>query len=227
MAFRLKITDRYILKEFFSVFFYVLCACAIVLLISRIFDEFDDVMESALPLGTAARYFLLMLPFRLLEVVPLATVLAVIFSMGTLARNREMLAITAGGQSPYRSAVPVLVGTLGIAVAVLMLNETFVPYCQEMVRFIKEVRVDGESELSLVRRQHVFDKGIGRTFFMAREFDSRRNRLYEVKVFEQYGDKGWRWCMTAERGDLIEKSAEPGRDRWRFEKATVLSLIHI
>ena len=219
MSLRLKIVDRYICREFFGTLFGVLAACAVVLLISRVFEEFDDIMKNHVPFFVAVRYFLFMLPYRLLEIVPLATVLAVIFSVGTLARNREMLAMTSGGQSPYRSAAPVLVSTLGMTFLIIVLNETFVPYCQARAEYYQQVFINGESELSLTRRRNVFDRGIGNTFFMAREFNSGRQELFDVLVFETSDNPMiWSYSLKAQSATRIRR-LNAGQDLWRFEKA--------
>jgi len=219
MSLGLKIVDRYICREFFGTLAGVVSACAVVLLISRVFEEFDDIMKNHVPVFVALRYFLLMLPYRLLEVVPLATVLAVIFSVGTLARNREMLAMTAGGQSPYRAAAPILASTLSITFLIIALNETFVPYCQARAEYYQQVFINGESELSLTRRRNVFEKGIGNTFFMAREFNSGRQELFDVLIFEQTDNPMvWRYSLKAQSATRVRR-LNAGQDLWRFEKA--------
>lgn len=216
----MRIIDRYLCREFFLTLAGVLAACAIVLLIARVFEEFDNLLGSSVPFWAALKYFFFVMPFRLLEIVPLATVLAVIFSIGTLARNREMLAITAGGQSPYRSAAPVLAATVAIALAVLALNETFVPYCQERATYYEEVFIKGESELSRTHRRNIFDKGVGNTFYQMEEFDAHRNRMWNVLIFDQSDDAmTWRHSLKAKQAQLVRKGVEPNRDLWRFEQA--------
>jgi lipopolysaccharide export system permease protein len=216
----LKIVDRYLCREFVATLAGVLGACAVILLIARIFEEFDSIISNNPPLWAVVKYFFFVMPYRLLEIVPLATVLAVIFSVGTLARNREMLAIMSGGQSPYRSAAPVLTTALIVAVTTLTLNETFVPYCQERANYYQEVFINGVSELSLARRRNIFDKGVGNTFFTVREFDSRRNRMWDVLIFEQSDNATvWRYSLKAKSAQLIRKGVEPDRDLWRFYEA--------
>jgi lipopolysaccharide export system permease protein len=220
MNFGLKIVDRYLCREFLATLAGVVGACAIVLLIARIFEEFDNIIANDVPLWAAVKYFLYTMPFRLLEIVPLATMLAVIFSIGTLARNREMLAITAGGQSPYRSAAPVLATALAVTLLTLILNETFVPYCQARANYYDEVFINGQSELSLSRRRNIFDKGVGNTFFTMGEFDARRGRMWNVLIFEQSDNATtWRYSLKAKSAQLVKKGIEPNQDLWRFEDA--------
>jgi len=220
MRLKPKILDRYLCREFVATLVGVLTACAVVLLVAKIFEEFDNIMESHVPLVEAAKYFLFVLPFRVLEVVPLATMLAVIFSVGTLAQNREMLAITSSGRSPYRSAAPVLAGALVVALLALGLNETFVPYCQARAEYYEDVVIKGRGERSLARRSNIFDKGIGNTFFMVAAFDARTNRMDSVLIFEQSADSMvWRYSLKAESADLVREDVAPDRDLWRLEKA--------
>jgi lipopolysaccharide export system permease protein len=220
MRFGLRITDRYICREFFGTLAGVLSACAVILLIARIFEDFEDMMKNHVSFLVATKYFLLMLPFRLLEIVPLATVLAVIFSVGTLARNREMLAITSGGQSPYRSALPVFVSTMFISLLVIILNETLVPRCQERANYYQEVFINDKSEISLTRHRNIFEKGVGNTFFGAQEFNTGRKEMYEVLIFELSDNPTfWRYSLRAASARLI-KRIDSEHDLWRFEKAS-------
>jgi len=221
VRFKLKILDRYIVLEFLGTLLGVLAACAVVLLITKIFEDFDDIAENRVPLIDAAKYFLYTLPFRLLEVVPLATVLAVIFSIGTLARNREILAITSSGRSPYRTAAPVLCGAVILTFLVILLNETLVPYCQEKAWYFEKVKIKGRSEWALSRRRDIFDKGVGNLFFAIHSYDARRKRMEGVLLFEQ-NEKNptiWKWSLKAKSAQLIKRRVKPERDLWRFENA--------
>lgn len=217
---RLKILDHYTCREFLSTLAGVLAACAVVLLIQKVFEEFDELAGRHVSFFTAAKYFAYLLPFRLLEVVPLATVLAVIFSVGTMARNRELLAVTASGQSPYRSAAPVLTAAAVVSVLSLLLNETFVPYCQERVEYYEDVIIKGRGERYLARRSDIFDKGIGNTFFMMRAFDKRWDRMDDVTIFEQSDNPAiWRYSLKATSATLVREDVAPNRDLWRFDGA--------
>ena len=220
MLVRPRILDRYLCREFTFTFLGVIGACAIVLLIAKVFEEFDEIIENNVSLIVAARYFFYILPYRVLEVVPLATVLAVIFSIGGLARNREMLAMTASGQSPYRSALPVLLVTLVVSGSVIALNETVVPIWQRRAKEMEQTEIQGESERARALRSDVFEKGIGNTFFMMGSFDARTNRMEDVTVIEQSDNPiVWRQSLKAKSAELVERGAAPERDKWRFERA--------
>jgi len=221
MTFRPRIIDRYLCREFLLTMAGVMAVCTVVLLIARVFEEFDNIIRNNVPFLAAAKYFFFTMPFRLLEVIPLATVLAVIFSVGTLARNREMLAITSSGQSPYRSAAPILLLSLAIAFGILILNETFVPYCQERANHYEEKFLNDRSELSLTRRRDIFDKGMGNTFFMVEEFDANRKRMWNVLLFKQSDDPTiWLYSLKALSAELVTSDVEPNYDLWRFYNAT-------
>jgi lipopolysaccharide export system permease protein len=214
------ILDRYISREFAATLLGVLGACTIVLLVIKVFEEFDEIIENRTPVMVAVKYFFFVLPFRVLEVVPLATLLAVIFSVGALARNREMLAITASGRSPYRSAVPVFSTALALTGLVVVLNETFVPYCQERVKHYENL-IEGRSDLAEARRRNIFDKGVGNTFFTMRSFDAIGKRMHQVTIFEHADDDAriWHYSLRAKSAKLIEENVGQNEDLWEFEDA--------
>lgn len=220
MRIRPKILDYYLCREFVFTFLGVVGACATVLLIAKVFEEFDEIIENNVSVGVAAKYFLYLLPFRVLEVVPLATVLAVIFSVGGLARNRELLAVTASGRSPYRSALPVLLATLAVAVGALSLNETFVPEWQRRAEEIEEAEIEQVTARSRSRRSDIFEKGIGNTFFIIGSFDTRTNRMEDITIFEKSDDpKFFHYSLAAKSARLVQRRTAKDRDTWRFEKA--------
>lgn len=220
MPLRPKIFDRYLSREFLVTLAGVLAACAVVVLIAKVFEEFDEIADSPASFKDAVLYFLYVLPYRLIEIIPLITMLAVIFSVGNLAQNREMLAMTASGQSPYRSAGPIFVCTLAISAIVIVSNETFVPYCQEKVEYYEDGLFKGRGETIRERRRDIFEKGIGNTFFSMTSYDGRRHRMENVLIWEQSEDsKIWRHSLKAKSADLVKRNISHDRDLWRFQGA--------
>jgi lipopolysaccharide export system permease protein len=221
MTVRLKILDRYLCREFLTVLAGVVSACAVVLLIAKVFEEFDTILQGPATTWDAVKYFAYALPQRLLEVVPLAAVLAVIFSIGALARNREMLAVTASGRSLVRSSAPVLAAAVVLSAACLVMNETVVPYCEKQVQFYEKGLFKGRGEFYLNRRTGIFVKGVGHTFFSMSWFDAAQNRMENVLMFEETQDpKFWRYSVLADTAKLVKKNVAPNEDLWEFKNAT-------
>jgi len=221
MPFGLKILDRHVCREFLVVLAGVVGACAVILLIAKIFEEFDKILETSIGWIEAVKYFAYVLPYRVLEIVPLATVLAVIFSVGTLARNRELLAVTASGRSPFRSAVPVLASAVVISFVIIGLNETVVPYCQERVNAYERGVLKGRGTRYLTTRTDIFEKGVGTTFFMMSAFDAATNTMIEPLIWrgDEKDPTRWTYSLYGRTARLVRHDAGPHEDLWRFEGA--------
>lgn len=68
-------------------------------LLSDIFDRLDDFVEAGLGVGDILYYFLVKLPLILSQILPAVFLLAMVVQLGVMARNREMVALQAGGVS--------------------------------------------------------------------------------------------------------------------------------
>src|SRR5688500_14081107 len=102
------ILDRYILREFLLSFAAVMAFCTLLMLVGTIFSKFTDILAHEVPWSTVFMYFLTSLPGRVMFVVPIAAMLAVLFSVGGLARTNEVLAMLTSGVHGLRLSVPVM-----------------------------------------------------------------------------------------------------------------------
>ena len=115
--------DRYVLEHFVSSY-----ATALLLVVGIFFlfdlasniDDFLEPMEDGSPIPglVIARYYLLNLPYRYLEVGPFVTLLAGMFTVNRLLKKNEVVAVLGAGISAQRLLAPVFFG--GVLAAVCM-----------------------------------------------------------------------------------------------------------
>jgi LPS export ABC transporter permease LptG len=67
----------------------------------------------------------------LYNLAPLAALVAVLVTLGIMSKNNEIVAIKASGISVYRLAVPLLFAGLFLAAAMLVLDDTYLPYANQ------------------------------------------------------------------------------------------------
>ena len=103
-----KIIDRYIGRELFTSMSLGLGFFTFVLLTKSIPKLIELVLSKGVPLGSAARLLLYMLPPLLVLTTPMALLLAVIATYGRLAADQELTALKAAGCTLYRLALPAL-----------------------------------------------------------------------------------------------------------------------
>src|SRR5580692_6017109 len=102
----MKILTRYILLEFSKPFILSLLAFSILILVIQVFNDIRIILECKPGLLLALKYFLLQIPELLIKIIPIAILMAVLFSLSHLSKNTELIAMRAGGVSVFLVAVP-------------------------------------------------------------------------------------------------------------------------
>lgn len=91
--------SRYLFRQ--NMFLLLMClgVGTMVYLMADMFDRMDDFMEAGLTAGDIAWYFVAKTPLILSQILPAVFLMALVVQLGLMARNREMLALRAGGMA--------------------------------------------------------------------------------------------------------------------------------
>jgi len=144
---------RYLLSLFLRNLLLALSAfCGIYLLID-FFEKVDDFIEVAAPVPLYFAYFLGNLPMIVVQVIPLAMLMAAFMTIGGLSRTGELTAMRAGGMSLLRITRPLLAAAVVLTVLVILLQELVLPLTTSATRDIFDRRVRGKQELLQTRDQ--------------------------------------------------------------------------
>ena len=209
----LKIVHRYIAGEFLRPFLLTLSAFATILLISNIFDEMSVVLDNHARLTDAAVYFLLKIPFLLLQITPLAVLLATLFCMGGLAKSNEVTAMRTGGASLFFLIQPVLAVALVISLVSLLFNELVVPWANRTAAEVRRTNIEHAPLVSKTTRSKVAFIGSQGHIYYIKTFDEGQESMQEVTIFE-YLDGAIKKRLDAE-------TAHYESDGWHFYNGTL------
>lgn len=124
----MKIIDRYILREMSFPFFASLGVMTFVLLLGKILQLMDLMVNKGINASDIAKLILFLMPYFLLFTIPIALLLAVLIGLGKLASDNEITAIKAAGISLYRLFFPVAIASFAAFLVALSLSLFFVPY---------------------------------------------------------------------------------------------------
>jgi lipopolysaccharide export system permease protein len=102
------VLKKYILKEHIAPFFLSLLVVTFILLIDRVIDLLNTIIEKKLDFGTVMQVFGLSLPFMLALSIPMAVLVATILAFGRMTVDRETIAMKASGINIYRMVGPLL-----------------------------------------------------------------------------------------------------------------------
>jgi len=143
----LRLLRRYIISRFLRIFFLALASFAGVYLLVDFFERFDNLLNhQARPIHYIL-YFSGKIPLIISQITPLAVLLGVFLSIGTLARTQELTAMRAGGISLTRITSPLLKLSLAIVLLLFGINEYIVPAGLRMSQHIYEVQVKGKEDI--------------------------------------------------------------------------------
>jgi LPS export ABC transporter permease LptF/LPS export ABC transporter permease LptG len=126
-----QLMDLYILRRFF--FYFVLLMAAFVFLFEAFtfFELLDDIARSRVAFFVVVDYFTYLIPYLLFQLAPLAALVATLVTIGVMSKNNEIVACKASGISLYRLAVPLLAAGVVLAAAMLILDDTYLPYANQ------------------------------------------------------------------------------------------------
>jgi lipopolysaccharide export system permease protein len=156
----MRLLDRYLLRELLTPFGYGLGGFLIFWVSSDLFNELNDLQESKLSAGDIVEYYAVKSPEFLVEVLPIALLLALLYTLTSLSRHHEITAIRAAGVSLWRLSAPYFaVGFLASA-ALFLMNEFWVPDSAERAEQILErrSRTQEKTDRDVVRLDFSNDK---------------------------------------------------------------------
>lgn len=209
-----RILDRYLSAEFFRMWFTALLAFVVIFLVVNLFEKVSKFLEYDVPMGIVVKYYLFMIPYIIKWMNPIAVLLGVLFSLGTLSRNLEITAMTAAGLSLRRIIMPVIVLGLVISAAVFVFGETVVPYADTHKEEIETVYIKRLPLLKTIRRINLAYRGEEGRFYYIRVFDGIRNQMRDVRIIEK-----------SEAGELrrltVAREAIWRGGRWQFRDGSV------
>jgi lipopolysaccharide export system permease protein len=121
----IRTLDRYITREFLRLFVLFALAAPMLFILGDWTDNIDTYTERALPLGEVALGYFYKLPQFIVFSLPIAGLIATVFTVSSMTRHSELAAAKAGGISFYRATrmlplLGILLTGVGLALSELV-----------------------------------------------------------------------------------------------------------
>ena len=130
----MRILDVYIGRTFLTYCLLIMLVLAVLLSLFELISQLDDVGKGSYRLPDALFFVLLTLPKRILDLLPVATLLGGIVAMGIMADHGEIVGMEAAGVSVPRICTAVLVSSMLLMLAAGILAEMVVPAMEQQAR---------------------------------------------------------------------------------------------
>ncbi len=124
--------DVYVLKAFWFFFGLILAVFISLFVIVTLFELLSDIVQNDIGIATVAGYFFYLLPQIFYWVSPLAVLVAVLVSLGTLTKTNQTLAVKAGAVSLYRMSLPLLFVAGLLSAGTYVLQDFLLPHTNRL-----------------------------------------------------------------------------------------------
>ncbi len=143
------------------------------------------IMEFKPNFVSTLKYFFFYLPGFIIQIIPIACLFGVLFSLSSLSKGNELIAMRAGGINIYYVAIPLFLSGIIICVSSIFFNEFVVPKSESMKRKIKSVEILHQPEAESNKfRQDISMIGAGGQLYHIGAFDGTTNTLSDVLILE-------------------------------------------
>jgi LPS export ABC transporter permease LptF/LPS export ABC transporter permease LptG len=126
-----SILDLYVLRRFLYYFVMIMVAFIFLFEIFTFFELAEDIRRHNVPFMIVVNYFRFLIPYSVYQFTPLGALVSVLVTLGVMSKNNEIVAFKASGISLYRIALPILISGCVLASALLILDDTYLPYANQ------------------------------------------------------------------------------------------------
>ncbi len=205
---------RYLLRAHIGPFFFAFVALTGVILINTLAKELASLAGKGLPFSVVVEFFILSLPANVALTMPMAVLVAVLYTFSTLAAENEITALRASGVDLRRVALPLIVAAAIIAGGMVWFNNVVLPAANYRWRMLMTA-VAQTRALVLLEPQTInsipSETGTPAYYLEAGDIDSGTGLLRDVRIYDVSrndavrtidADSG-RMAMNPEQTDML------------------------
>ena len=215
---RLRLLDRYVLKELLYPFVFGIAAFSSIFIASTMLFKITQYMTKyGAPLETVARLFMYNLPEVINYTFPMSMLLAALMAFGKLSGSSEITAMKAGGVSYYRIVAPVLVVGFFVSMFSMVWAEKVVPTSKAKASIILNEEIRHNTRPTT--QNHIIIKTISgdtQRVTYANKFDEKLGKMTDITI-EEFNKGKIARIQTAKEGYWENGS-------WRIVDGNVFAL---
>jgi lipopolysaccharide export system permease protein len=178
-----RILSRYILRQHIPPLLYALAALTFAMLVNQVAKQFGNFVGKGLPWGVVFEVFALSIPFIVAMTLPMAVLVAVLYTFSHLAADNEVTAMKASGISVGQILAPVLGGATVIGLIALLWNDQILPRSNHQLRTLL-VDIQRKKPTFQLKEQVINEVVAGQFFLRAARIDPATNALNDVTIYD-------------------------------------------
>jgi len=183
----MRILDRYILKSILGIFFGCILLFLFLYIIVDVFGHLDEILKHKTELLLLKQYYLAYLPVIFVQITPIACLLATLYTLGTLNRNNEVIAMRASGLSIWQITKTIIIFGVIISIFVFLLNEKVIPQSQVILEKIK-IQMEGQEQKKFLEKEIIKNLsmyGLKNRLIFVNKFSVKDSTMEGITILEQ------------------------------------------
>lgn len=209
------ILARYVTRQFFRPFFFGVAVFSLLIFLANLFDHLKVLIQSEASFHWIFQYLWLEVPLWTMKVLPVATLLATLFTIGGFIVSGEWLALQASGFRHLDFLRPIFLCALAVTALSFAAQELVVPYCYNRSRIIYQEKIKKVPRSRRTQWNNVLLSGGPGDILMAQFFDLEKGLMKRV-VLDSYKNN-----FLVEQVDALEASWNPQKRQWVFAKGVL------
>ena len=182
----MRLVDKYLLRSFLGPLIYCLFIFVALYMIVDLFGHLDEIIKERVGLPMLILYYLAYLPSVTVQTLPIATLIATMYTLGNFARHNEITALRSSGIGLWNILKPFLLTATFISCLVLVATDSFVPHATQLYLRIKEERIEKKKRAGpsakVVRDVALY--GQGNKIIFARSYDPKTKVLKDIIIHQ-------------------------------------------
>ncbi|MFP4167058.1 MAG: LptF/LptG family permease [Opitutales bacterium] len=173
--------DRYVFKEWAVGFALTFGVVLGVLVLQNVYDSLPDLLEADAGIRDILFFYAVALPTYVPTVLPIIFLVSLLFTLGNLHRNNEIVAMRACGRSLWQISRSLWAAGLVLSVVLLYLTASLVPRAVESSRTFLENLEYAALEKEAGRNEIGMIRSLG--------FDNRKDR--RLWFMDRFSERAW------------------------------------
>lgn len=197
------------MRSFLAPLFYCLFIFISIYLIIDLFGHLDEIINEHVGMRILFIYYLAYMPSIFVQIMPIAILIATMYTLGNFARHNEIIALRSSGIGLWNILKPFLVTGFFVSAFILIINDRVVPRSTHLFLQIKEEKIEKKKTSSASGKivKDVALYGQGNKIIFARSYDPKTSVLKDVVIHEQDRRQNIISKITA-------KEARWSKDKW-------------
>ncbi|HWA55881.1 MAG TPA: LptF/LptG family permease [Gemmatimonadales bacterium] len=182
----MRLLDRYLVRQFIPPLLFAFTAMTSIMLLNQVARRFGALVGKGLPWSVIGEVFLLCLPFIIAMTLPMAVLVAVLYTFSHLAADSEITAMRASGVSVLQLLRPMLLAGLVLTAGNFWFTDQVLPQSNARLRNLL-INISRKKPTLELREQVINEIPPSGLFLRASRIDANSGRLRSVTIYDMAG----------------------------------------